>query len=75
MQTLTCTLIQSKLFWQDAGANRKMFEQKINSIKEKTEIVILPEMFSTGFSMQPEQFAETMEGETVAWIKHIASSK
>ncbi len=75
MQTLACTLIQSKLFWQDAGANRKMFEQKINSIKEKTEVVILPEMFSTGFSMNPEQFAETMEGETVAWMKHIASSK
>ena len=64
MSTLTCTLIQTKLFWQDAAANRKMFEEKINSIKEKTEIIILPEMFSTGFSMQPEKFAETMDGET-----------
>ena len=57
MSTLSCTLIQTKLFWQDAEANRKMFEDKINSIKEKTEIVILPEMFSTGFSMEPEKFA------------------
>ena len=75
MSTLTCTLIQTKLFWQDAEANRQMLEEKINSIKEKTEIVILPEMFSTGFSMQPEKFAETMDGETVAWMKKIASSK
>ena len=41
-----------------------MLEQKINSIQEKTEIVVLPEMFSTGFSMKPEMLAETMEGET-----------
>jgi predicted amidohydrolase len=52
-----------------------MFEEKINSIKETTEIVILPEMFATGFSMQPEQFAETMDGETVEWMKRIASNK
>jgi len=53
MSTLTCTLIQTKLFWEDAAANRQMLEEKINSINEKTEVVILPEMFSTGFSMQP----------------------
>ncbi len=75
MSTLTCTLIQTKLFWQDAKANRQMLEEKINSIKEKTEIIILPEMFSTGFSMKPEKFAETMDGETIAWMKKIASSK
>ncbi|MEO8712479.1 MAG: nitrilase-related carbon-nitrogen hydrolase, partial [Parafilimonas sp.] len=75
MATLTCTLIQTKLFWQDAVANRQMLEEKISSIKEKTEVVILPEMFSTGFSMQPEKFAETMEGDSVAWMKKIASSK
>jgi predicted amidohydrolase len=75
MSTLTCTLIQTKLFWEDAVANRKMFEEKINSIKEKTEIVVLPEMFSTGFSMQPEKLAETMNGETVEWMKRIASNK
>lgn len=75
MQTLTCTLIQTKLFWEDAAANRQMFEEKINSIKQKTEVVILPEMFSTGFSMQPEKLAETMDDETVAWMKKTASEK
>ncbi len=49
-----------------------MFEEKISSISQPTEIVVLPEMFSTGFSMKPESLAETMEGETVQWIKRIA---
>lgn len=75
MQTLSCTLIQTKLFWQDANANRQMLEEKINAIKGKTEIVVLPEMFTTGFSMQPELFAETMEDETFRWMKRIATSK
>lgn len=52
-----------------------MLQQKIESIKEKTEIVILPEMFTTGFSMKPELLAEKMEGETVQWMKKIASEK
>jgi omega-amidase len=75
MSTLSCALIQTKLFWEDAIANRAMLEEKINSIKEKTEVVILPEMFSTGFSMRPKKLAETMNGETIAWMKHIAITK
>ncbi len=50
-----------------------MFEEKIDSIKEKTEIVVLPEMFSTGFAIQPETLAETMDGETIAWMKRVAA--
>ena len=52
-----------------------MLEEKIIGIKEKTEIVVLPEMFSTGFSMKPEKLAETMEGETVQWMKKNSSGK
>ncbi len=52
-----------------------MLEEKIMRIAEKTEIVVLPEMFSTGFSMRPEELAETMEGETVQWMKRIAAQK
>ncbi|MCZ2222126.1 MAG: amidohydrolase [Chitinophagales bacterium] len=73
--TLTFSLIQTNLYWEDKMANLKMLEQKINSIKEKTEVVVLPEMFSTGFSMQPEKFAETMQGNCVNWMKKIASQK
>ncbi len=74
-QPLTFTLIQTFLHWEDKAANLAMLEQKIMDIREKTEVVVLPEMFSTGFSMQPEKFAETMDGETVQWMKHIAQQK
>jgi omega-amidase len=75
MSTLTITGIQTQLHWEDKAANLKMFEEKILSIKERTEIIILPEMFSTGFSMNPEQLAEDMNGETVQWMKRISAEK
>ncbi len=75
MSTLTFTLIQTDLYWEDKAANLSMLEQKINSIQEKTEIIVLPEMFSTGFTMQAEQLAETMDGNTVAWMKRIAAAR
>jgi omega-amidase len=73
MPSLTLTTIQTSLSWENKAANLAMFEQKINSMEERTEIVVLPEMFSTGFSMRPELLAETMEGETVQWMKEIAA--
>jgi predicted amidohydrolase len=75
MSTLTITTIQSHLHWQDKAANLKMFEEKIDSIKEKTEIIVLPEMFSTGFVIHPGNLAETMEGETLQWMKRVAAKK
>lgn len=73
--SLTITLIQTDLAWENKAANLAMLYQKIMSIEEKTEVVILPEMFSTGFSMKPEQFAEIMDGETVQWMRNIAQQK
>ena len=75
MSALSITTIQTNLHWEDKTANLQMLEEKINSIKEKTELVILPEMFSTGFSMKPELLGETMEGETINWMKRIAAEK
>ena len=75
MSSLTITLIQTNLFWENKKANLEMLQQKIESIKERTEVVILPEMFSTGFSMKPESLAETMDGETMQWMQKIASKK
>ena len=75
MSSLTITLIQANLFWEDKKANLQMFQEKIESIKEKTEIVILPEMFNTGFSMKPELFAEKMDGETGSWMEKISTEK
>lgn len=75
MSSLTFSIIQTKLHWEDKEANLQMLEEKINSIQEKTEIVVLPEMFSTGFSMKPEQLAEGMDGQAVAWMKRISAEK
>ena len=75
MSTLSISTIQTNLNWEDKATNLQMLEQKINSIKEKTEIVVLPEMFSTGFSMKTETLAETMEGETLQWMKRVAAEK
>jgi omega-amidase len=75
LSNLLVTVIQTNLHWEDKKANLQMLEEKINSIKAKTEVVVLPEMFSTGFSMKPEQLAETMEEETVQWMKRVAAEK
>lgn len=72
---LTFTIIQTALFWEDIDANLQLFEQKINSISTTTEVVVLPEMFSTGFSMQPEKLAETMDGKAVTWMRKMAMEK
>ena len=74
MAPLTITTIQTNLVWENKNANLQLLGKKINGLQEKTEIVVLPEMFSTGFSMQPKLFAETMEGETVQWMKEISST-
>ena len=75
MSNLSVTIIQSNLHWEDKAANLRMFEEKIRSIQEKTEVVILPEMFNTGFSMNPKALAENMEGETIQWMKRMAKQK
>ena len=75
MSTLTITTIQSNLHWEDKEANLRMFEEKIRNLQQKTEIVVLPEMFSTGFSMQAEKLAEKMDGPTVSWMKKLAAEK
>jgi predicted amidohydrolase len=73
--SLTITGIQTNLHWEDKKANLQMLEEKILSVSQPTEIVVLPEMFSTGFSMKPELLAETTEGETIQWMKKVAEQK
>jgi predicted amidohydrolase len=75
MSSLTVTLIQTNVSWEDKPSNLAMLEKKIMGITNRTELVVLPEMFSTGFSMQPEKLAEDMEGPTVNWMKKIARAK
>jgi omega-amidase len=68
MQDLTITLIQTELFWEDIPANLAMFGRKIDAVSEKTDLIILPEMFTTGFSMNAGKLAEPMNGSAVSWI-------
>lgn len=75
MKPLRVTTIQSNLIWENKEANLAMFEEKINAIGDKMELVILPEMFSTGFSMRPSALAEKMDGPSVMWMRKIAASK
>ncbi|MBN9350030.1 MAG: amidohydrolase [Chitinophagaceae bacterium] len=75
MQPLSVTLIQSDIHWEDIELNLSMFGKKIDSIHEKTQVIVLPEMFSTGFTMKPEGLAETMDGRTVQWMKAMSKEK
>jgi len=75
MPPLTITLIQPDLRWEDKAANLQHFETLIDGIRENTHLVVLPEMFSTGFSMRPEALAEHMEGPTIVWMKQMAARK
>ena len=74
MSTLSFTLIQTKLHWEDKEANLQMLEQKIKDISN-SQIIILPEMFSTGFSMQPEKLAEEGTGPTFQWMQKMSAEK
>jgi omega-amidase len=68
-------LIQSSLFWENPKENRNHFEEKINSITNEVDLIVLPEMFTTGFTMNPSAVFETMQGETITWLKHLAKAK
>lgn len=72
---LTAALVQSPLVWEDAEANRTFFREKIDAITQPVDLIVLPEMFSTGFTMEPANVAETMNGKTVEWLKAIAAEK
>ena len=74
MQDISVTIIQDSLDWHDPIANRNRYEDHFKSISD-TNLIVLPEMFSTGFSMHPEVCFETMDGETVAWMIAQARQK
>jgi predicted amidohydrolase len=73
MQDLKVTILQSDLHWEDVGANMAMFEEKIWQIGEATDVIVLPEMFTTGFTMNAAGRAEKMNLGTFKWMKQMAS--
>ncbi|MEM0542997.1 nitrilase family protein [Flavobacterium sp. j3] len=68
-------LIQTSLIWENPIENRSHLAQKITGFMEDVDLIVLPEMFSTGFTMNPKAVAETMNGETVLWLQHLAKAK
>jgi predicted amidohydrolase len=72
MRNLTITLLQAELDWQAPESNRARFEQLIAASSEVSDLIILPEMFTTGFTMEARKNAETMDGNTVAWMANVA---
>jgi omega-amidase len=73
MQDLKITLIQSDLHWEDIEANLAMFEEKIWQIgSQNTDVIVLPEMFTTGFTMAAPKLAEHMNMRTTKWMKQMA---
>ena len=75
MQPLQLSLLQTDLIWENPEANRQQIETQLQALPAGTHLIVLPEMFSTGFSMNPTQLAESMDGENVAWMKRVASDK
>jgi predicted amidohydrolase len=72
MQDLKFTLIQADLHWEDVEANLSTFEEKIWRISGSTDVIILPEMFTTGFSMAAPKLAEHMNMRTFKWMRQMA---
>ncbi|HEY1060280.1 MAG TPA: amidohydrolase [Daejeonella sp.] len=72
MNTLKITTFQAYLFWENIEKNLQNLGLRLSSIREKTDLIVLPEMFNTGFSMNPEQLAEDMDGKTMKWMHQQA---
>ena len=71
---LNIVAIQANLTWGNPEKNRLYFEQVINKLTSNTNLVVLPEMFSTGFTMKPSSVSETMNGATVSWMINMAKT-
>ncbi len=72
---LKIALIQTSLIWENPLENRSHLAQKVTGFMEEVDLILLPELFSSGFTMNPKAVAETMEGETVSWLQHLAKAK
>ncbi|WP_136480385.1 amidohydrolase [Cognatitamlana onchidii] len=72
---LQVVLIQADLVWENPKENRQRFAKKIEDLEASVDLVVLPEMFTSGFTMNAKDVAETMKGETVLWMQELAKEK
>jgi omega-amidase len=70
---LNIALVQTSLYWENPTANLAMLEEKIANIGQPTDLIVLPEMFTSGFTMTPQNVAEPMNFTTMRWLKQMAS--
>lgn len=76
MNDLRISIVQTKLHWKDSDANRYLFDNLLSKIKKSSsDIIVLPEMFSTGFIMDPADYAESVKGPTIGWMRDTAKRK
>jgi len=76
IKDLKITLVQTSLVWEDIDANLASFSQKLAAVESSsTDLIVLPEMFSTGFTMNASGVAETMDGKAIKWLAEMASQK
>lgn len=75
MANLHLALLQTDLHWENKAANLSSLAQHITAITQKVDLIVLPEMFSTGFSMKAAQFAEPMTGNTMQWMQKMAAQQ
>lgn len=74
-EKLKIAIVQSSLFWEDPSANRKMFSEKLETISNDTDMIVLPEMFTTGFTMQPANIPMEEKEKTLDWMQNWAEKK
>lgn len=68
-------LIQTALSWENPNENKALLQENINAISQYVDLIVLPEMFTSGFTMNPQNVAESMDGATILWLKQIAKNK
>lgn len=71
---LRVSLIQSTLVWENRNANLAQFTSLLSDLKGKTDLVVLPEMFTTGFTMHAAEYAEATEAQTLTWMRQQAAA-
>ena len=74
MKDLIVTIIQADLVWENREKNLEHFDELLEPVLG-TDLIVLPEMFTTGFSMNTKVLAETMTGNTMQWLYQAASKK
>lgn len=72
MEQIKVTVFQAYLFWENTGKNLQNLNLRLSSLREKTDLIVLPEMFNTGFTMNVEKCAETMSGPTMHWMFDVS---